>query len=261
MFVEVSQDIPVHRALPVVHIVGSALAEAWHHRFYARHLCIPAVLMLCIQLFFGAENNPAWWVIGVGWIISGAAFVWFAVSCHRLVLLGEVAVPVYGLHTWTWRETRFCGWISLVYLLAYMIFALLLLLWSALDFGFGYSVIAFIVAGIWPAHLFSRFSMMLPGVAIDDVHDIAWVWQITANNGWRLVFLVIGCPLMLWLPWQLLAGGEEYLSIWTGLLATLLGLPLLVVQIVILSLSYGFFKQTDNTGLLEAGSRSSPGEM
>jgi len=55
------------------------------------------------------------------WILVWAVYTLFAVTCHRIVLLGETSVPKYGLLSWTSRETRFFGWLFVLFFYALLI--------------------------------------------------------------------------------------------------------------------------------------------
>src|SRR5260221_6060714 len=57
------------------------------------------------------------------WMLAWAVYTLFAVTCHRIVLLGETSVPKYGLLSWTSRETRFFGWLFVLFFYVLLVMA------------------------------------------------------------------------------------------------------------------------------------------
>jgi len=227
--------------IPVISIIRNSFAIPWSKRATMLRALLPiSLIMIALrmgdsvilaELGFVAEFVTRilyWMVITV-----------FAVTCHRLILLGDDSVPKYGLRKWSKRESSFVGWS----LLGYGGWTLITLLVIIFSVGFtgslgslpqawgGYALYFIAVPG---AYVFARFSVLLPATAVDEQRDLTWAWKTTEGNGWRL-FLVVGI-----LPFAL-SYGPDYLP---GRLSVVdfviqaVGLILYVVEVAALSLSY-----------------------
>ena len=169
------------------------------------------------------------------------AFTVFAVTCHRLILLGDDSVPNYGLMKWSKRESRFIGW-SLLGYFAWFAISMLVMFFSV---GLTGSLQALPVTWVEYApycmlipgtYLIARFSLLLPATAVDQRHDLTWAWAVTEKNGWRLVLLVGVLPIALWY-------GLSYLlerSVIVDFVIYAVGCVLYVVEVAALSLSFQY---------------------
>lgn len=208
--------------LPVVSTIKSAANRLWDARTSLFWLLVLAGLangFLNWIAFASSEN------ITSKSFLAGAAqvlvYTVLAVRVHRLVLCAENAGQ--GLVRWTGRETRFLGWLVIVYFYLVLIFALLALLVGAVgaiahlpEAGWWWGTLMFI-ASLPAAYLFVRLSILLPATAVDQRRTIAWAWALTEGNGWRLVIVLWLVPMLLstlmpvlevssllgWLAWDL----------------------------------------------------------
>jgi hypothetical protein len=203
--------------LPVWRILRDTfLIPGQHTREFFKPLALPglviAVLTVGWRLTRSGMPAPVGWAV---YVVYGAAFTVFAVSCHRLVLLGPSSATLAPTLRWGLRESKFLGGIILLAVI-FLVARLLLML---------------VIANLLLQTFFHGMTM-----AIDGKVDLRRAWQQSARNGWRLV-VIVGA-----LPWVLSYG--------VGLMyrenATLPELVILVVLsvltstlgIIALSLSY-----------------------
>jgi len=95
--------------LPVIAIIGGAFQFVWDKRtrfLYA--LTFPVMLLLTLEHAVTFDDNDPWKFVQV--FFNLAVCILFAITCHRLVLLGDGGVPDFGLKSWTLREWRYLGW-------------------------------------------------------------------------------------------------------------------------------------------------------
>jgi hypothetical protein len=211
------------RALAVPLASIALLTLSWH---YAKHLVPDLVSWLLYALY-------------------GLLFTLVAVACHRLVLLGADSASVRIVPRWSRRETKFAAWFMAVWAICMVTTYVLLSLaisivsWvsrSALDqLGEQFAWMQ-LVAKLPAAYVFARLCLVLPAAAVDESPEFKWTWELTRNNGWRLV-VVIGV-----LPWVIshLLGllYRQNATAFEAILITLLGFACIPVEIAALSLSY-----------------------
>ncbi len=147
------------------------------------------------------------------------------VAWHRIVLMGEAAVPgLFSLHIGV-REARYLASWLLLSLLFILVAVLSVLLIVALGFGLMLGgEVALVTAGsagsiplgekaqfvalltlsvvfALPAATYAttRLSLILPALATDQQRSFGGAWQLSAGSGWRLV----AASLLVMLPMQL----------------------------------------------------------
>jgi hypothetical protein len=227
-------------------LVGAFALPWWHRRAFARALAVPLVLLVAFTLgwHYAARRVPVlWnWAFCAGWAVL---FAWFAVTCHRLVLLDAASVALRLVPRWTWRETRFVFWgvgMGLVFMVVLMLSSLLLgASMNAVSAvrqdssGFDFQWIP-VLAQIPAYYALGRLAPVFPAIAVDRTVDFGWAWRLTQGNGWRLFIVVAILP---WAMSELVAllyrGGATAVE---TLLLTALGTTLFAVEIAALSLSY-----------------------
>lgn len=209
--------------LPVFSTIKSAANRLWDARKSLFWLLVIAGLangFLDWIAFVLFENNT-----GKSFLASAAkvlVYTVLAVRVHRLVLGAENSAQEFV--RWTSRETRFLGWLLVVYCYLVLVFAAPALLMGIVGVmalvprdGWWMTLVAFL-AFLPAAYLFVRLSVLLPATAIDQRRTIAWAWALTEGNGWRLVIVLWLVPMLLstltpvleassllgWLAWDLL---------------------------------------------------------
>ena len=234
--------------LDVAKVVYGAFLVPWINRqSFARALAIPfgilASLALC-SYYLGDHVPQAFhWLLYVAyWIV----FTLFAVTCHRLVLLDSATIGAEWLPHWSRRQTRFLLWFIAVWL----IFGLVIWpLWTVLgnilhripgpwqslpvkeqwDWAFRVSLV--------PAfYIFGRLCVIFPATALDRVVNLRWAWQLTRNNGLRLLLVAGALPGVTSQLVDLMYRDDA--TIVETIVMTLLGTALFAIEISAVSLSY-----------------------
>jgi hypothetical protein len=171
-------------------------------------------------------------------IVSTAA----AISCHRLLLLGPVSVPKFGIGHLGMRELRFIAAMLFLCLIPSLLQPFTDLLLTSIT-GIGdskgerRSLILTIVSWLPSSYLFARLAFMLPSIAIETRARIPEAWQLSSGNGWRLVLLIVLMPwLVRLLHWNLTTAIPDD-TVGTIANTTLYAL-FLPLEIALLSVSY-----------------------
>lgn len=226
-------------------VAGAFLVPWWQRRAFARALAVPVALIFAYTLLWQEYAAPRLGPAG-GWlgaILYGLLFTFFAVRCHRLVLLDAQSVAAEWRPRWTMRETRFFMWLAGFWLIGFM--ALLVLLtvvvnaWGAVaghdSVPLEWAQQAIKVALLYP---FGRLCLLFPATAVerDPPPDLRWSWQLTRGNGWRLLIVVGALPVLFALLVNLAYRSEATSFEW--LLVSVLAMALFAVEIAAVSLSY-----------------------
>lgn len=216
------------RVLAIVLESAQAIATNW--RTLVAALAIPTAAMFGIAWI--AERLGSGEVLGT--IAALPFYALFAVSCHRVIILGDRSLPnPYGLF-WSYRETRFLGW-------------LLVLGFLAIVFSIPALVLAFLVpsnlAGIAlflvSTYFGVRFSLVLPATAVDDSPSLSDSWNSTSGNG-VVLLLAVSVPLVVtsaifFVFDAAFAGKQGYFYFLPYLLVSYI---LLAVEIGVISVAY-----------------------
>jgi hypothetical protein len=166
----------------------------------------------------------------------------FATVVHRVVLLGEQSLPNRWGIFWTEREFRFLGWLIGIWFLYF-----------ALSLPTGMIAIAFFeVFGFWNltwvatflsyivvAYFEGRFSLVLPATATDRRSSFEESWAMSRGNGMMIaVALVIPAMILIPIEWALYGAVDDAFRPIMDLVWMLLVLPILAVEIAIISLAF-----------------------
>lgn len=265
-------------SLSVSVTIAEALRLSWSNRqLFGRFMILPvamATLLGLVSLGLYDESDQTVssiiWSFGI-FIPDFLVLTWFAVACHRLILIGAGAVAEFGLTRWTWRETRFFLWMLLVYTIGYLfmllgnttLFAVAFFVANAC--GFSTQTISLIMehqsfflgmilfASIPFAYVVGRLSLLLPATAIDLHASVNSAWDLSEGNGWRVAILVGGVPMAfmaiqasIWMIPSWLFGESvhetqavvDITSISSTFLSSVFRYALATVEIAILSITY-----------------------
>ena len=193
----------VTNALQLVDIVKTAAIHIW-----AERLLIAKMLVLA-----GLANGFLAWISSS--MVENEKFEWFyvlaipqilvytllAVRVHRMVLTGGGANQDWL--RWTRRETRFLGWLVVVYFYWTLILVPIVAgVGVASDFtwvshGVWWDSLAITLATVPGAYVFVRLVFLLPATAIDQKRNLRWAWAFSQGNGWRLVSLLWVLPMFI----------------------------------------------------------------
>jgi hypothetical protein len=165
-----------------------------------------------------------------------------AISCHRVLLLGPVSVPKFGVGQLGTRELRFIAALLFLCLIPRILQPLTdLVLTSTTGIGDSEgerrSLILTIISWLPGSYFFARLAFMLPSIAVDARVRLTEAWHLSSANGWRLTLLIVLIPwLMRLLEWATTALIADYTGR-TIAISTLYGL-FLPLEIALLSVSY-----------------------
>jgi len=216
--------------LPVIETILAAFLILWERRHrFAIALLVPTVLLILINavacriisvlakltdgstmaipedqmIFFSQHSSATVLVVFFLLVISTVTYVFYAITVHRLILLGNESVPRYGQLKWTWRETRFLAWgivigivSAIVFLILFMLLSVFILPFSAGSREHVLSIVYLIVL-IPVTYLVCCWTLILPAVAVDKRPSLGSAWELSRKNGWRLVFTISTFPVIL----------------------------------------------------------------
>jgi hypothetical protein len=240
--------------LEVGKVILGAFLVPWRNRgAFGRALAIPLLSLVTLSLswyYAGAYlPTPSTWLL---LLLYGVLFVFFAVTCHRLVLLDPHSVASRIAPRWSWRESRFLFWMVAVWLIGGVVaLALITLganifLWStevpaANVAASGHSDAkwfdwAVFVAKVPALYMVARLCVLFPATAVDRKVNLKWAWRLTENSGWRLFLVVAVLP---WLISELVSlVYRKDASVIETIILTFVGSALFAAEIAALSLSY-----------------------
>ena len=202
-------------------VVAGAFYFAYFHRFaLAKALAWPAVAWALIDLASYKMQEGVSAIILQ--ILSVCIHAVFAITIHRILLLGPASVSPWGLTSWTQRETNFVLHGLGLFLIACVAMLLVLLPYIG--------IVLAMVACFWLA---GRFSLVFPGIAVEHNVTFRRSWELTQHHQLFMMLVVIVFPILLGIPAYLL---ETFVD--STLLSSLLFAVLLVFQIAALSMAY-----------------------
>lgn len=211
-----------------------ALVRNW--RPLALALIVPVLGLAVVRqvsISFGASQAALWLLLAPQLFF----YVLFAMSCHRIVLLGETALPNRLGVYWSMRELRFAGWLILLFVLTGAIWVST----SQALFFAGFVVSTPIWYGIYflTVWLEARIGMVFPATAVGQPADLARSWRMTRGYG-----LAIAIPMFV----VILAGDLLYSLLHAVLLQPefpilafvndVVAIPLIALGVAVLSVAY-----------------------
>jgi hypothetical protein len=263
------------KTLRVRPILREAVLLSWSYRWhFARLAVIPVILSILLDIAdsYGIEglvkdegSNQQIIFSSTLLLCHFLVLTFYAVSCHRSILLGMHSVSKFGVSGWSMRETRFFLWMLAIYVAGYGFaivaiapFGTLALIGAVrvqeptdkqIEFVF-YGLLA--LAAVPFAYLVGRLSLLLPAMAVDFQPSTKTLWSYSKGNGWRAAFLVGGIPIVsmvfLFLLWKAVGwitgetvdilNGIGIYGIATTVIDEFLYFVLTTVEVAILSLSF-----------------------
>lgn len=180
--------------------VKAAVMQLWAER----------ILILKMLVLAGLANGLLTWASStmdaeedLDWIYVLAPqiliYTLLAVRVHRIVLAGGGVKQNW--FRWTWRETRFLGWLVVVYFYWTLVLVPVIAgVGVASDFklfsqGVWLDALAITLATVPGAYVFVRLAFLLPATAVDQKRNLRWAWELSKGNGWRLVALLWVLPM------------------------------------------------------------------
>ncbi len=226
--------------LPVIKVIVGAFENTyWHGKTFLTVLLWPVTGLTLLSLMQNYWSEE--WPEALYYLIRGlysVIFFVFAITIHRVILLGAKSVPKYGLNRWTYRETRFAGW---AILLGLGIFLTTLLTDAAVSLlpelaSRGQAALFIWAITFSMIYILARLIIMFPAIAVDKKNDLSWVLRITNGNGWRIAAAVLPFPLLFAALQDLL--WRNVVSVVEAVILTMGSIFLYVVVVAALSIAY-----------------------
>ena len=225
--------------LPVLKILTQAFVVPWNLRVeLIKKVSAPILFLIGIGYIEEYSNGIYDYLFA---FIGYLAYVFLAVTCHRIIILGKNSVPTFGVRKWTMRETRFLGWlVGLYIMIGFMIFSIAALPSVIIPLFEGrvmYLVIPVSIISALPGvYVLSRLSLIFPATSVDEEVNIKWAWDISRNNGWRLAVIVCALPAAAGYIQNILTGEDD--GVLKSTLLMLVAFVVLIIEIAALSLTY-----------------------
>jgi hypothetical protein len=213
-------------------VVAGALVYVYQYRqVLLKALAIPFVAYLLIDAATLLDIHPAlaWLLAALGVGVQAI----FAITTHRVVLLGPSSVSTWGITSWSKRETFF--------VLHVIGLGLLMIPISLVGF---IPIIGALVALVLICWVTGRLSLVFPGIAVDKGVSFKLSWEMTQNYQMLMFLVVILFPMLLAIPAIIL----NFIP-YTFLLSSFISTFVIVFQVAALSMAY----QLISEGVYEKG--------
>jgi len=251
------------KKLPIADIVTKALLMPWKLRKeFSSKLLIPVLIYALIALieWLIESTYPKGQVFFP--LLSLFIYGLFAITCHRIVILGSNSVPSYGFKKWSMRETKFYARMIIIFLVLAVIGNSVgfIMIFVVPDVKGPFEMELFItwlpeiMIGTIVGYFFARICLLFPAIAIDEHVDYRWAWNISNGNGWRLVVVIAILPMFTSAVLSLLnvLYGEYFVvDMLLSILAWILTIIALIIEITAISLSYLELHNGTQTGRRE----------
>lgn len=156
------------------------------------------------------------------WVLTIMVQTIFAITTHRMILLGPHSVPEWGMFKWSKRETYF----------ALHVIGMGLLIVPVLVLAF-IPVLGWLIGLGLMCWVLSRLSLVFPAIAIDQGVSFKYSWDLTRDKQLLMFLVVIVIPLVLIVP-AILLSFIPYSFLVTSFLTTLAT----IFMVAALSVSY-----------------------
>ena len=127
------------------------------------------------------------------WLLKLPVYVLFAVSCHRVIILGRSYLPNrFGVY-WTWRETVFLGWLVGLGLLAAVLSLAISIGQLSLAEWHDIAVVTWVTdffLFLLGGYFIMRFALVLPAAALEHRVTFRDSWAVTRGNGLALAIAI-----------------------------------------------------------------------
>jgi len=190
----------------------------------SKALLLPFIAFLIIGFIYEFEINKFlyYFLFFLSFLIQTI----FAITTHRIILLGKESVPEWGLRSWSKRETFF--FIHVLILTGGMYILLLAPIFS----GF-IPIVVMPISFIFIIWLWARLSLVFPGIAIDKGVTFKLSWALTKKYQLLMFLVVIAFPVLLAIP-SVLLSFIPYTSVLTNIMSTFV----IVFEVAALSVAY-----------------------
>ncbi|MBE9535553.1 MAG: hypothetical protein IMF07_00095 [Proteobacteria bacterium] len=239
------------KVLPVFYIIKSAVVASWNQSAYlTKSLFIMTTSLVFIQILYDIQptTNIAKPIVIAKIVIQSVIYTLFAITCHRIILLGPNSVSIYGVLKWSKREWQFIRFglivaffFILIYIVGLVLFFMSYYVFPILSNNKVGTIVSFTAMTLASLYMISRLCVLFPATAIDKKIGVNTALDLTIGNGWRLVVVFTAFPLVSSLFIAFLTGKHLLIDI----IVYYLSYALIAVEISALSLSYKYLVETD----------------
>ena len=189
-------------------------------RTLIKALSIPFLLFLLLDILSSLDISPITEFVLA--LLSLAVQTIYAITTHRILLLGPSSVSPWGISLWSKRETFF-----ILYMIGLGLVAIPLILFTFIP------VIGPALFFVLFAWIVGRLSLVFPGIAVDKGVSFKYSWQMTEKYQLLMSLVVILFPILLTVPVYLL----EFIPN-TFLLSSFISTFIVVFQVAALTKAY-----------------------
>jgi hypothetical protein len=239
------------KPLPVIEIIIHTLSIFWKSKTsIIAALIIPYIVMGLIEILQPYIVIKMGRLMGFALtLLSSLVYALFAVSCHRIILLGSSAIPKFGLIIPSMREIRFFCWGVGIAIIIFIVTFVMIIPLSFMKFIPKSILVILILLPIF--YVMARFTLIFPAVAVDQHPSLNWAWDRSRDNGWRL-FVILFIPSASIFIMNHFTADQS--SILLNGFITLLTFLFTVFGIILLSLSYKELCLEENHSALDSAS-------
>lgn len=175
--------------LPIKDILVDAFIIPWNDKsHFISTLSLPILALVsvwAIWAFVKPENQLVNYAFALLYLF---AFCYFAITCHRLILLKNEAKKSYN----TIRVIYFLKWFIIIYGISLVIEMIVLTIMMNTIKDFDPDSISHIRDFLYLPlmYLVGRFSLIFPATALDLKGSLKWSWSATRNNGINILCIV-----------------------------------------------------------------------
>jgi len=200
-------------------VAGAFLYVGRCKRVLVKALVFPFLLYFAIEVLISLDINPvAYWSLV---LLSFGIYAIFAITTHRVLLLGPDSVPTFGIAFWSKREAFFFLHLIGLYLVI-----------AALSFLLTNSIADLVFLGLMCWGI-GRVCLVFPGIAVDKGVSFKQSWEMTANHQLLMFLVVIMLPGLL----MIIPALFSYLP-YSFLLKPFVSTLVLVLEVAALSMAY-----------------------
>jgi len=220
--------------LPIKRVITEAASNCWGlRRVLAQVMALPVLVYFALCII-RVQLYPKDSLIAV--MLSCVAMMLAAVACHRVLLLGPISVPRFGLTRLSKREFNFMAAAILIWATTTVVHGVFNRLADEVGLRFEPWEPWQLVAWLPGFYLMARLSLILPAIAIDAPIRIRDLWRLSDGNGIALSILVASIPWLIRLgEWGL---GQTLLPRVETFVSPLLYVLFLPLEVSLLSMSY-----------------------
>lgn len=246
--------------LPILKIIIEAFWYSWKYKLqFIYALALPVVLVVSISAVWSELGTEIPFLNWSFFIIYFLSISFYAISCHRFILMGADNKAQQPYVLIMKRIIIFSILGVFVYLLAGIPFWLILTITmnilpddNLVSSSHNLTADNFnwvkLVLMLPFGYLVGRLSLVLPATAVDIPSSFKWSWQATKNNGVRMLVLIGVLPWLITVLLDLL--WRENGTMFEYVFLSMLGYLVVAVEIFILSLAFKeLYRQKRDEGL------------